>query len=418
MSDLPPASVSTRQHRVLTPVAMAIAWIDAQVPCLHAESVALTAAAGRVLAEEVVSLVAVPHFVRAMMDGFAVHAADIAGATEQTPVMLQITGTVLPARPWPGTVSAGCAVRITTGAPLPAGADAVLPIEYTSNDAGQVMAKLALPVGKHVGRIGEDIAKGTTVLSEGRVLRPQDIGVLSSLGISTVQVLRRPRVRLVITGNELLPAGSLPTGTQIADANGPMLQALIERDGGLCHYPGVTPDDRAAIAAEMQADTEIVLVAGGSSVGVEDFAPQLLASAGELAIHGVALRPGSPTGMGRIGSRLVFLLPGNPVACLCAYDLFVGRAVRALGGRSPAWPYRSQHLPLASELTAIHGRVDYVRVVIDNGQVRPLALGGASLLSSTTRADGFLLLGPQGEEHLPGEVVEVFLYDYSTTYAS
>ena len=161
------------------------------------------------------------------------------------------------------------------------------------------------------------------------------------IGIAHVDVVRRPRVRLVITGNELLPAGSPPHGFHIADANGPMLAALVERDGGVVDFRGLVRDDAGAILEALLADVDVVIVSGGSSVGVEDLAPGLVAQHGELAVHGIAMRPSSPTGMGRIGHRLVFLLPGNPVSSLCAYDFFAGRAIRALGGRPAAWPYRS-----------------------------------------------------------------------------
>ena len=164
---------------------------------------------------------------------------------------------------------------------------------------------------------------------------------MSSIGLGHARVVRRPRVRLVITGNELLPSGSQPHGFHITDANGPMLAALAERDGAIVDFPGLVRDEPDAILAGLQANADIVIVSGGSSVGIEDLAPTLVAAHGELAVHGVAMRPSSPTGLGRIDQRLIFLLPGNPVSALCAYDFFAGRAIRALGGRAKEWPYRS-----------------------------------------------------------------------------
>jgi molybdopterin molybdotransferase len=217
-------------------------------------------------------------------------------------------------------------------------------------------------------------------------------------------------VRLAITGNELLPSGSRPEGFHIADANGPMLAALIERDGGIPDFPGLVRDDPNAILEALQADAEIVIVSGGSSVGIEDLAPVLVAQHGELAVHGVAMRPSSPTGLGRIGRRLVFLLPGNPVSSLCAYDFFAGRAIRALGGRSKAWPYRATRGRLIRKISSPIGRLDYARVKIANGVVEPLAIAGASLLSSTTRADGFVIVGDNSEGFPAGADIEVWLY--------
>jgi molybdopterin molybdotransferase len=264
--------------------------------------------------------------------------------------------------------------------------------------------------GKHVGRLGEDIVRGTTLFQPGRVLRPQDLGVLSSVGVGEVRVFARPRVHLVVTGNELLCSGSRPHGYHIVDANGPMLAALVERDGGLVDSSGVVPDDPAAILDALQADADVIVVSGGSSVGIEDLAPTLVSRYGDLAIHGIAMRPSSPTGLGRIGGRLVFLLPGNPVSCLCAYDFFAGRAIRALGGRTKTWPYRPVRGSLTRKISSPIGRLDYARVCLVDGAVDPLAVGGASMLSSTTRADGFVIVPDDSEGFAPGTEVEVWLY--------
>jgi molybdopterin molybdotransferase len=391
-------------------VAQAWAWLDAQLLALDYEHVDLSAAAGRVLAEDIVSAIDVPRFARSMMDGYALSAADTEGATPYNRLPVTIVGEALLGRGFSGTVARGQAVRIMTGAPLPTGADAVLPVEKTEGEHERLYALDEVTPGKHVGRVGEDIQAGATILACGRRLRPQDVGVLSSVGAGRVAVVRQPRVRIVVTGNELLPAGSAPSGYQIADANGPMLAALIERDGGVVSYPGIIADDRAAIAAALEDDADVILVSGGSSVGQEDHAPTLLAERGELAIHGIAMRPSSPTGMGKLGARLVFLLPGNPVSCLCAYDFFAGRAIRALGGRPRAWPYRPVRWPLARKLVSQVGRVDYCRVAIGAGLVEPLAIGGASVLSSTTRADGFVVVPEDSEGYGEGMEVEVWLY--------
>jgi molybdopterin molybdotransferase len=189
-----------------------------------------------------------------------------------------------------------------------------------------------------------------------------------------------------------------------------MLVALIERDGGVADFPGLVRDDRNAILEALQADADIVIVSGGSSVGVEDLAPMLVAQHGDLAVHGIAMRPSSPTGLGRIGHRLIFLLPGNPVSSLCAYDFFAGRAIRALGGRGKAWPYRAMQGTLSRKISSPIGRLDYARVRIADGLVEPLAIGGASLLSSTTRADGFVIVGDDSEGFAAGAGVKVWLY--------
>jgi molybdopterin molybdotransferase len=395
-------------------VAQALAWLDAQARTLGVEHVPLRAGAGRVLAEPVVSTVDVPGFDRATMDGYAVVAESTEGASTYNHVTLRVIGDSLPGRPFAGTVGPGDAVRIMTGAPMPAGSDAVLPAEWAEADADprprSIDALAAVPRGKNLGRRGEDIVRGATVLESGRVLRPQDLGALSSIGRAAIAVRRRPRVRLVVTGNELLEAGTRPEGVLIADANGPMLTALAERDGAVVDCRGVVPDDAEVILADLQADADVVIVSGGSSVGIEDIAPSLLARHGDLAIHGVAMRPSAPTGMGRLGHRLVFLLPGNPVSSLCAYDFFAGRAIRALGGRPKHWPYRSVRASLGRKISSQIGRLDYVRVRLAGGRVEPLSIAGASILTSTTRADGFVVVGDDSEGFAAGAEVDVWLY--------
>jgi molybdopterin molybdotransferase len=406
-----PADVRMRGFATRVTVDQAWDWLDAQTVLLPPEMVALDELATRVLAEDVISDVDVPAFTRSMMDGFAVQAEDTSGASSYHRIPLDVVGEVLAGQVFHGRVHRGQAVRIMTGAPMPQDADAVIPVEKVQLEGANIMVLDEVTPGKHVGRVGEDIASGTRVLKAGRHLRPQDVGVLSSIGVSSARVVRRPLVRIVVTGNELLPAGSRPTGNRIVDANSPMLAALIRRDGGLPICPGIVPDDPASILAAMQDRADIVLVSGGSSVGQEDHAPSLLAEHGRLVIHGIAMRPSSPAGMGRLNHRLVFLLPGNPVSCLCAYDFFAGRAIRALAGLPRGWPYRSVRLPLARKIVSVVGRVDYARVKTAEGQVVPLGIGGASVLSSTTRADGFVVIPQDSEGYAPGTEVDVWLYD-------
>jgi molybdopterin molybdotransferase len=204
--------------------------------------------------------------------------------------------------------------------------------------------------------------------------------------------------------------GTPPEGFRITDANGPMLAALVKRDGGEALGGPIVPDDPDAILAALREEADVIVVAGGSSVGQEDHVPTLLAEHGELAIHGIAMRPSSPTGLGRLDRKLVFLLPGNPVSCLCAYDFFAGRAIRALGGRCREWPYRRTVARLERKLVSVVGRVDYARVYVRGVCAEPVAIGGASVLSSVTRADGFVVVPMDSEGFPEGAEVEVYLY--------
>jgi molybdopterin molybdotransferase len=419
MSDSRGDDVRMRGFRRRAEVADVLALLESRTAPLPGEAVPLLEAAGRVLAEAVVSGVNVPGFARSAMDGFAVCASDTASARALT-----VVGEAFPARPFAGEVKPGEAVRIMTGAPMPPGADAVLMAELAQVDpGGRVAARAAVAAGKHVIRVGEDVAKGATVLPAGRSLRPQDVGLLASIGAASIPCVRRPRVAILVTGNELLPPGTPPAGFQIVDSNSPMLAALATRDGADIRGVRYVRDDFAAIreailAASREAD--VILVSGGTSVGTEDHAPRVAAELGELAVHGIAMRPAGPLGVGFLSghqpahtgrSPVLFLIPGNPVSCLCAYDLFAGRVIRRLGGRSWELPYRKVVRALAGEITSAAGRVDYVRVKVEGQGVTPLATGGASNLSGAVAADGFMLVPRDLDRLKVGEAVEVWLYD-------
>lgn len=420
MNPMPPSNVTSdvrmKGFASRTTVDEAVAWIDAQLPNfskLPTEEVSLLESRGLILATDVVSRVNVPGFDRSMMDGFALSATETYGATPYNPLPFKIVGTSFPGAPFSGTLFPGQTVCIMTGAPMPNGANAVLPVEKTERQGDSLLAMAEVSAGKHVGAVGEDVHRGSTLLSARRVLRPQDIGVLSSIGCNNAVVVRKPRVGILITGNELLPCGTAPKGYQITDANGPMLHALVKRDGGQPVMPGLVPDDRESLLAAMASMSEsadILLVSGGSSVGQDDHAPQLVATHGLLAIHGIAMRPSSPAGMGLFNNRLVFLLPGNPVSCLCAYDFFAGRAIRALSGRSADWPYRRVQAKLTRKLVSTVGRVDYARVKLIGNNAEPISISGASILTSTTSADGFVIVPANSEGYASETIIEVFLY--------
>jgi molybdopterin molybdotransferase len=408
--------VRMRGFHERTEVAAVVQLIRERVQRLGSESVALPQAVGRVLAGDVMAPVPVPAFDRAAMDGYALRGRETFGADAYNPLEFLIVGQAFPARPWLGSVGPGQAVRIMTGAPLPDGADAVLQAEAAEEVPNTERARLRIrepvPPGRNVGQRGEDVEQGSCVFKAGRVLRPQDVGVLASLGVAPVHVVCQPSVQILVTGDELLPCGSRPEGYRIVDSNSVMLEALVRRDGGLMRLTRLVADRRQDVAdAMMNSDADLLLISGGSSVGVEDHAPGVLAELGERCVHGVALRPASPTGLGFLRGQPVFLLPGNPVSCLCAYDLFAGLAVCRLGGRPERMPYPQKQLPVGRKIVSAVGRVDYVRVRLANGLVEPLAVSGASVLSSTTRADGFVLVPAELEGHATGEEVVVHLYD-------
>jgi molybdopterin molybdotransferase len=395
-----------------TDVEEVLAFLADRSRVLPSESVPLLDCYGRVLACDVVSDVDVPGFPRSAMDGYAVRGVESFGASGYETIRLEVVGTSLPGRPFEGSLAAGQAVRIMTGAAIPAGADAVAKAEVCEEREGFVAISEAVAPRKNVGAVGEDIRRGDRVLSVGRRLRPQDVGLLASIGCGETLCVRRPLVRLIVTGDELLAAGARPAGSKIVDSNSVVLRALVGRDGGIVLPFEIVPDVPERIAERMRDPApDVLLVSGGTSVGQEDHAPRLLASLGQLDFHGISMRPSSPTGIGRIGERFVFLLPGNPVSCLAAYEFFAGPTIRALGGRSRRWPHRRLRVPLARKISSEVGRTDYVRVALEAGSAFPIATAGASILSSTVRAAGAVIVPRECEGYAEGESVDVFLYD-------
>lgn len=406
-----PRDVRMRGFRERATVEQAWAWIDAVAGILPTEVVQLEEATGRVLAGDIVAPLDVPAFDRSAMDGFAIRAGETVGASDYQPLPFRVVGDARPGAAYVGTLGQGDAVRIMTGAPIPDGADAVVPAEHAHDRGSHVELTQAVPARKHIGSRGEDVRVGQVVVPAGRRLRPQDLGVIAAIGFAEVQTVRQPRVRLLVTGNELVLPGEARGEHQIYDANSFLLRGLITRDLGMLVEVVRLHDDSAAIRAALTAPgADVLLLSGGSSVGAEDHAPGLVAELGTLAIHGIAMRPSSPAGMGQIGEALVFLLPGNPVSCLCAYDFFAGRALRMLAGLSPEWPHRRLQAPLLRKIASAIGRVDYCRVRLTPDGVEPLALSGASILSSAVRADGFLIIPAESEGAGSGTEVDVHLY--------
>jgi molybdopterin molybdotransferase len=413
-----PHDVRMRGFRHRTEVVEVLRLIDARIHPLQPEYAPLQALAGRVLAASIVATMDVPPFDRAAMDGYALRGEETFGAGPYNPLSFSVVAESLPGNPTSVCVQSGQAVRIMTGAKMPDGADTVVPAEATTEVDGSVHVVEAVPPGRNISHRGEDIRHDSSVLQPGRQLRPQDVALLAALGYAEAAVIRQPRVVIIITGDELLPPGTQPTASKIVDSNSVMLAALVRRDGGLPQVAPIVPDREEAIRQTlikcMQA-ADVLLVSGGSSVGREDHAPMVVARLGELLVHGVAMRPASPAGFGLMPgpqrSVPVFLLPGNPVSCLAAYDFFAGRAIRLLGGRRREWPYRTVREPLKSKIASAIGRVDYVRGRLSEDGFEPLAVSGASLLSTTTRADGFVVVEQDSEGTPPGTLVEVWLYD-------
>lgn len=406
--------VRMRGFEKKTDLPSALETLRSLVEPLGEESVPLEAALGRTLARDVVSHVDVPSFDKSAVDGYAVRAAETFGASPTDPASFRLMGEVLPGVGEEVEVGPGEAVRIMTGGVFPAGADAVLMVEHASEEDGRVLAHAPVVPGRNVARAGEDVRDGHTVLTRGRVLRPQDIGVLASIRVVDIPVSRRPVVGILSTGNELVEPRSTEAGRRgrVVNSCRHVLEGMVTETGGSPRWLGALPDDPDALRGALRDfDGDVLLTTGATSAGKEDHLPGLLTEVGELVVHGVAMRPGSPTAFGRIGGALVFLLPGNPVAALVGFDVFVRPALQLQLGQREGRRNARVRGRLRRKIASALNRTDFVRVrLADDGEVELLRVGGSGVLTSVTGADGFIIV-PRDDEGLEaGTDVEVFLY--------
>lgn len=377
-------------------VAEARALILSRARPLEAEEVALADALDRVLAVDIEAPGDVPPFDTSAMDGYAVRAADTASA----PLSLRLTGESRAGTPSGSSVGEGEIQRISTGAPLPAGADAVIRQELTTAGDGSVSLAEAVGVGNDVRYAGEDVRAGDTIVRAGLLLGPAELGVLASLNVARPVVARRPRVALLGTGDELVDPGPELAPGQIRDTNGPALTAMVARAGATVVHRARVGDDLDATVDAISAalsEADVLVTAGGISVGPHDHIHPALARLGiEEVFSGVSLRPGKPTTFAVTGSgQLVFALPGNPVSALVCFQLFALPAIDAMLGveRSPAVSLEA----IADErLPGIVGRTTLVRcrawLEADGWHVRPTARQGSHMLTSMLGVDALALV--------------------------
>ena len=411
---MPDDDVRMRGFMERTDLEAALKMLLSSVGPLEAESVQLELALGRTLARDIISTEEVPSFDKSAMDGYALRGAETFGASPTDPVSFRVIGEVFPGDEGDLEVGSGEAVRIMTGGAFPKGADAVLMAEHTTDRGDMVLAHDSVVPGRNVARAGEDIQKGDRVLERGRVLRPQDLGVLASIRMVDLKVTRRPVVGIISTGNELVEPGSAEAGRRgrVVNSCRYMLEGLVTQTGGAARWLGTQRDDREALRTALDAfDGDILLTTGATSAGKEDYLPGLLAELGELLVHGVNMRPASPLAFGRLGKALAVLLPGNPVAAMVGFDVFVRPALQLqLGQREERWNRRVRGR-LRRKLASALNRTDFVRVqLVGEGEVEPLRSGGAGVLTSVTRADGFVIVPRDDEGFEAGTEVEVYLY--------
>jgi molybdopterin molybdotransferase len=390
----------------LLPFAAALDRLLAGVAPLAAETVPIDQCAGRVMAEPVVARLTQPPFPASAMDGYAIRWADLRQPW-------RVVGESAAGRGWAGHVAPGEAVRIFTGAPLPDGADTVVVQEEVARDGplARLTGEGPRALGAHIRAIGQDFASGDMLITAGTRLTPPHLGLAAAAGHGKLTVIRRPRVTLIATGDELVPPGADPGPGQIVSSNPAMLAAVLRWAGADVDDPGLIKDDRAALAnALLASDGDLILTIGGASVGDHDLVVPVLRDLGaELDFWKIALRPGKPLLAGRLGERKLIGLPGNPVSAFVTALLFAVPLVARLAGRNHDLPM--ERLPLAVPLPANGMRRDHLRARRSAGGAEPFARQDSALLSVLATANLLIIREAGAPAAAAGELVDCIALD-------
>lgn len=372
-------------------------------PLDQTEYLAIDKCDGRVIARDIISGIDVPHYRRAAMDGFAVRSSDTLGAGTNSPVILELRQ----------QIEKGTCVRVHTGSSVPDGADAVVMIEDTRNLDDSVEILVQVPPFKNVGEIGEDIRNGELLLNRGHLIRPCDVAVLASAGIRNIEVFRKPRVAIIPTGEEVVgrDKDELKPG-EVYETNGIMTKLYVSTWGGDPFLEEIVTDDPEKIKEALIKGmaTDMIIVSGGTSVGKRDHVPAVVGSLGKLLAHGVGISPGKPVALGIINGKPVVCMPGYPVAGIVALFFFARAALRKLANL-PDVPDRIIPAVLSEKITSRIGFKTFARVRLQDGKAIPIATSGAGILSSVSKADGFVIIPEYVEGLNAGEKVDVVLID-------
>jgi molybdopterin molybdotransferase len=400
------------------PVEKAQDFIARLVPRVTAvESVALRSSLGRVLAQDIVSPIDVPSHDNSAMDGYALRGSELATGAD---TLLAIAGTGFAGQSFDGAVPAGHCVRIMTGAVMPAGLDTVVPQEFTKTEGSAVRIPAgAVKTGDNRRLAGEDLARGSAALRSGRILHPADLGLLASLGRAEVPVLRKLRVAFFSTGDELRSIGEPLDAGCVYDSNRYTIWAMLQRLGCDVLDLGVVRDAPGALRAafsEAAASADAVITSGGVSVGEADHTKRIMAELGDVLFWRIAMRPGRPMAIGRIGNAVLFGLPGNPVAVMVTFYAFVRDALRTMSGQAGELPSPWLRASCTTALRKKPGRTEYQRGIVSRGadgrwQVTITGSQGSGILSSMSAANGMVVLHHGQGNVAAGDEVDVIPFD-------
>jgi molybdopterin molybdotransferase len=375
----------------------------------------LMEALGLPVAEDVVAPIALPSFDNSAMDGYAVVTADLEGASPDAPVHLPVVGEIGAGQAHLLAMSPGSAVKIMTGAPVPAGCDAVVPYEWTDRGVARVTITQAPGVGQHIRRSGEDVSEGELLVEEGTVLGPRHLGLLAAVGRATVRARPRPRVVVISTGSELREVGTPLSHDAIYDGNSFLLAAAARAAGAIAYRVGIVPDDPRAFLdalSDQLVRADLVVTSGGVSQGDYDVVKEALAPLGTVWFGGVAMQPGKPQGFGLVGEdeTPIFTLPGNPVSSYISFQMFVLPALRTMMGRMPVSRPLTQ-ARLQQAFSSPPGRRQFARATYDARTVTPVGGHGSHLLGDLATADALIVVPEETTSLMAGEQVQVMRLD-------
>jgi molybdenum cofactor synthesis domain-containing protein len=379
-------------------------------PIGRIERVPLADAHGRVLAQDVVATADVPPFSRAAMDGYAVRAADTAGASPAMPAVLTWIEKVFTGQMPQRTVGQGQCTEIATGAPMPPGADAVVMVEQTAADDTRIQIFAAAEPGQNIGRQGADIRNGQTVMQPGEVLNASRVGALAALGLAHVDAYAQPRVAILSTGNEIVDPGRPLEPGQIYDINRFTLAAMIEEHGGIAspHRTAADTIDDLSRALDESFEDDILVFSGGTSVGERDLILDALSQKGEVLFHGISVKPGKPTAFGLVHGKPFFGMPGYPASCLSNAHILLVPALRRIA-RLPPHAVKTVTLPLARRVVSAKDRHQFYTVRVADGAAIP-AYKASGDITSMSQADGYFEIAAETAVVEQGELVEVTLF--------
>ena len=402
----------------LTSLEDALEKLFSRIQLNDIEEIEINSSLNRILATDVITEIDLPPFNRSAMDGYALKAEDSFKASPNNPKTIKLVGTIEIGETSSLKLNKGEGIRISTGAPIPEGADSVVKIEDTEIQNEIIRLYTSIPPGKNVSKRGEDIKKGTSVLKSGIELKAEHIALLSSLGFSRVKARIKPKISIFSSGDELLEPGDTLLPGKIYNSNTPMISALVRLYGGIVVRGETVKDDKSIIKKrliEATNDSQIIIFTGGTSVGTKDYLPEIISESGTVLVHGVAQRPGAPVLIGHLGETLVFCLPGAPVAAYVSFLKIAGLALRRMLGCQNLDP-RIEIIATIDKDVPVSGLgyIHYLRVCLEKTEEKfaaiPVKLKGSGVISSLTFSDGIIEIPPHQEGLKKGDsvIVKVF----------